>query len=392
MKQHKNSRRRSTVLVILFLTLFAFPLLSNSEDTPFRIEFITNYKTFQFKAQEELIKTSKDIMPGEIKSLMTDAMADERSLGQRMFLLDAANAMASGYQHYHGGSKKLLKKISKLIKKELRKEKEKNAELMKWDSEERFLGNFVMKTHEDEMQEEGLAPVVYPHWIHRIWFECKVCHQDIFVMQRWRNEITHKKIAEGKQCGRCHNGKMAFSAEEKCERCHLAGMAIADKLHNLDKIDHKSIQDVATKFGAEWNIDKLPNSRIPVDKYGFIDWLNMKERGIFKPIHSLDKDYIPETRDNTILFESKSKVKNVLFSHDIHSTWIKCSSCHPEVFSEDLKNNVKMVRMSKGQFCGHCHGKVSFTFADCLRCHVQEKGVMFEGALMHEGKKKKKKQ
>lgn len=382
------------VLLWLFYALplfFIFSATSYAEDTPFRIEFVTNYKSFQFKAQEELIKESKDIMPGEIQSLIDDAMAPDISQGQKMFMLDAANAMASGYNHYHGGGTKLLKKIGKLIKEELKKEEEKNAELMKWDEEERFLGNFVMKTYEKEMIEKGLAPVIYPHWVHRIWFECKVCHQDIFIMKRWRNDITQEKIDAGQQCGKCHNGQLAFGVEDNCERCHLAGKPEADRLHNLKRIDHKAIKTVADKIGAEWNIDKLPGGRIPVDRFGFIDWLNMKKAGVFKPIHSLDKDYKNETRDNMILFESKSKAKNVLFSHNVHSSWIKCSSCHPEVFDESLTNNVKMVRMSKGQFCGHCHGKVSFTFADCTRCHIQEKGVMFEGALIHEGQPKKKK-
>ena len=330
-------------------------------------------------------------MPGEIQALINDAMSPEISQGQKMFMLDAANAMASGLNHYHGGGKKLLRKINKLIKEELEKEKAKNAELMKWNDEERFLGNFVMKTYEKEMAEKGLAPVIYPHWIHRIWFECKVCHQDIFIMKRWRNDITQEKIESGQQCGKCHNDKLAFGIEGNCDRCHLAGKPESDRLHNVNRIDHKTIKAVADKVGAEWNIDKLSGGRIPVDRFGFIDWLNMKKSGVFKPIHSLDKDYEPETRDNMILFESKSKAKNVLFSHDVHSNWIKCSSCHPEVFTKTLTNNVKMVRMSKGQYCGHCHGKVSFTFADCTRCHIQEKGVMFEGALLHKGKPKKKK-
>jgi len=385
------------LLHILLWLFSALPLAlisattSYAEDTPFRIEFVTNYKSFQFKAQEELIKKSKGIMLGEIQSLIDDAMSDDISQGQRMFMLDAANAMASGYKHYHGGGKKLLKKINKLIKNELEKEKAKNAELMKWNDEERFLGNFVMKTHEKEMAEKGLAPVIYPHWIHRIWFECKVCHQDIFIMKRWRNDITQEKIEAGQQCGKCHNGEFAFGIKENCDRCHLAGKPEADKLHNANLIDHKAIKTVADKVGAEWNVDKLTDGRLPVDRFGFIDWLDMKRSGVFKPIHSLDENYEPEVRDNVILFESKSKAKNILFSHNVHSSWIKCSSCHPEVFAESLTNNVKMVRMSKGQYCGHCHGKVSFTFADCTRCHIQEKGVMFEGALLHKGKPKKKK-
>ncbi len=390
------TRLKSLQLLLWLFAALPFTLFpstaSHAEDTPFRIEFITNYKSFQFKAQEELIKENKAIMPDEIKSLINDAMAEDLSQGQRMFMLDAANAMASGYNHYHGGGKKLLRKIGKLIKAELEKEKAKNAELMKWDNEERFLGNFVMKTYEKEMLEKELAPVIYPHWVHRIWFECKVCHQDIFIMKRWRNDITHEKIEAGKQCGKCHDGKLAFSAKEHCERCHLAGKPEADRLHDASRIDHRAISAVADKVGAKWDADKLPGRRLPVDRFGFIDWLNMKKAGVFEPIHSLDANYKPETRDNMILFESKSKAKNVLFSHDVHSSWIKCSSCHPEVFSETLTNNVKMVRMSKGQYCGHCHGKVSFTFADCTRCHIQEKGVMFDGALLHIGKPKKKKE
>jgi len=390
MKQLKLLHVSLWLFSTLALTFFFTPL-SHAEDTPFRIEFVTNYQSFQFKAQEELIKSSKTIMPGEIQALINDAMSTDISQGQKMFMLDAANAMASGYNHYHGGGKRLLRKINKLIKEELEKEKAKNAELMKWNDEERFLGNFVMKTYEKEMSEKGLAPVIYPHWVHRIWFECKVCHQDIFIMKRWRNNITQEKIEAGQQCGRCHNGELAFGVEENCERCHLAGKPEADKLHNADHIDHKAIKSVADRLGAEWNINKLPNGQLPVDRFGFIDWLNMKKAGVFKPIHSLDKNYKPETRDNMILFESKSKAKNVLFSHNVHSSWIKCSSCHPEVFKKTLTNNVKMVRMSKGQYCGHCHGKVSFTFADCTRCHIQEKGVMVDGALLHKGKPKKKK-
>ncbi len=390
MKQLKLLHALLWLFTALPFTLF-LSTASYAEDTPFRINFVTNYKSFQFKAQEELIKSSKAIMPGEIEALINDAMSAEISLGQKMFMLDAANAMASGYNHYHGGGKKLLRKINKLIKEELEKEKAKNAELMKWNDEERFLGNFVMKTREKEMAEKGLAPVIYPHWVHRIWFECKVCHQDIFIMKRWRNDITQAKIEAGQQCGKCHNGELAFGVKDNCDRCHLAGKPEADKLHNAKRVDHKAIKEVAKKVGAEWNFDKLPNGQLPVDRFGFIDWLNMKKVGVFKPIHSLNENYKPETRDNIILFESKSKAKNVLFSHDVHSSWIKCSSCHPEVFTKTLTNNVKMVRMSKGQYCGHCHGKVSFTFADCTRCHMQEKGVMVDGALLHKGKPKKKK-
>lgn len=371
------------------IILLQFLVISKAfcDEQAFRTEFITNYKTFQFKKQEKLIKKSKAIMPAEINSLIADAMTDDKSLGHRMFLLDAAAAMASGYDHYHGSGKRLIRKVDKLIKKELKLEEQRTAELMKWKKEERFLGNFVMRTYEKEMDDAGMAPVIYPHWVHRIWFECKVCHQDIFVMQRWRNNITHKEFNKGKQCSVCHNGSVAFGIDDECDRCHIAGTPEAERLHNTDMVDHDNIKEVAKRLGSTWNSSKLPERKLPVDEHGFIDWLKLKNNKVFEPLHSLDTGFKPKTRDNKIYFKSKSKIKNVLFDHKIHSSWIKCSSCHPEVFSENLNNNIKMVKMSKGKFCGRCHGKVSFTFADCLRCHSQEKGKIPKGALIHEGTK-----
>ncbi len=385
-----GSTRSSMLHLALSMLLFLSASVT-AADSEFRQQFIYNYKMMNFSAQVLLIEKSEAIMLDEILSLTNDAMAKDVSFGQRMYLLDAASAMVSGYTHYVGTNrkqKKVKKRVDKLIANELKKEKEKNAELMKWKKEERFLGNFIMKANMKEMEKAGLPPVIYPHWVHRIWFECKVCHNDIFIMKRWRNEISQEKIVAGKQCGVCHNGKIAFSAEERCGRCHMGGLKEAKKLHDVDHVDHDKIMKVAKELGAEWNVDKLPDGKIPVDRFGFIDWLQLKRLEIFKPINSLDGKYKPETRANQIYFKAKSKVKDVLFDHKIHSSWIKCSSCHPEVFKETLTNNVKMVSMSKGSFCGHCHGKVSFTFADCLRCHSQEKDTRKEGMLLHVGKKR----
>ncbi len=50
-------------------------------------------------------------------------------------------------------------------------------------------------------------------------------------------------------------------------------------------------------------------------------------------------------------------------------------ACHPALFIDKLgANQMKMLDLSRGQFCGHCHGKVSFPFADCLRCHKKSAG------------------
>jgi c(7)-type cytochrome triheme protein len=66
----------------------------------------------------------------------------------------------------------------------------------------------------------GMRPAVFPHWFHRIRFRCKVCHADLgFEFKAGGNEITMDKIIEGKYCGACHNGEIAWSVEN-CAMCH----------------------------------------------------------------------------------------------------------------------------------------------------------------------------
>jgi c(7)-type cytochrome triheme protein len=66
----------------------------------------------------------------------------------------------------------------------------------------------------------GVRPVVFPHWFHRIRFRCKVCHSELgFRMRAGANEVRMDDIIEGRFCGMCHNGRIAWSAE-RCDLCH----------------------------------------------------------------------------------------------------------------------------------------------------------------------------
>ena len=69
-------------------------------------------------------------------------------------------------------------------------------------------------------EEAGVRPVIFPHWFHRIRFRCKVCHHELgFVMRAGANDVTMNQISEGKFCGMCHNGEIAWSVEN-CDLCH----------------------------------------------------------------------------------------------------------------------------------------------------------------------------
>lgn len=67
---------------------------------------------------------------------------------------------------------------------------------------------------------EGVRPVVFPHWFHRIRFRCKVCHFELgFKMRAGSNDIRMDDIINGRYCGLCHNGDIAWSADQ-CDLCH----------------------------------------------------------------------------------------------------------------------------------------------------------------------------
>lgn len=69
-------------------------------------------------------------------------------------------------------------------------------------------------------EKEGMRPVVYPHWFHRIRFQCRVCHLELgFKMKAGTNAINMNEIIEGRFCGACHNGDIAW-AVDRCDLCH----------------------------------------------------------------------------------------------------------------------------------------------------------------------------
>ncbi len=69
-------------------------------------------------------------------------------------------------------------------------------------------------------EREGVRPVVFSHWFHRIRFRCKVCHFELgFKMRAGANDVLMKDISDGKFCGMCHNDNVAWGAQH-CDLCH----------------------------------------------------------------------------------------------------------------------------------------------------------------------------
>ena len=72
----------------------------------------------------------------------------------------------------------------------------------------------------ERAESEGMSPVIFPHWFHRIRFQCRVCHLELgFRMRAGANQIRMADIAAGAFCGACHNGRIAWSTDN-CGLCH----------------------------------------------------------------------------------------------------------------------------------------------------------------------------
>lgn len=365
-----------SVTLFLLVILFAGSALAESK---FRSDFSASYRQNRFDALAYLVKANKDIMPGEVRSLIEEASSPDKPFQEKMDLLDIASAMASMYKEWHNDGS-LIPLVEAVQKEEMRKEKERVAELEKWNAYETVQGNLVLKEHEKEQAAKGLNPVIFPHWIHRLTYDCKACHQGLFTMKRNANRITHSAFSGGKQCGACHDGKVSFSSNEKCERCHAAGKPEADEL-DPKKAGLNKLSETAARTGSVWRPEALKEGKLPLDRFGQIDWGGLERANAYEASKTDTKEGI---KDNRIFFEPVVPyIKGVTFDHKVHSTHSGCSVCHPDLFKDALgANKVSMTEMSKGNFCGACHGKVSFRFADCARCH---KGSAEDGALIRKG-------
>jgi len=54
---------------------------------------------------------------------------------------------------------------------------------------------------------------------------CSYCHPRLFKKRFGADKFTMRDIWQGKYCGACHNGRIAFDARNRnnCSRCHRQG-------------------------------------------------------------------------------------------------------------------------------------------------------------------------
>ncbi|MFQ5442601.1 MAG: c(7)-type cytochrome triheme domain-containing protein [Thermodesulfobacteriota bacterium] len=140
--------------------------------------------------------------------------------------------------------------------------------------------------------------------------------------------------------------------------------------------DGKKAAGIGYQKGRAWHPQALNASGLPRDRFGLIDWAKIVRQGLIKPRHSLNpkEDEMPPLPLNIEIAAKGDFVNNVLYPHEIHTWWLKCDVCHPKIFVPAKgQNNMSMVGIVKGKWCGRCHNKIAFPLSDCKRCHTVPK-------------------
>ncbi len=220
-------------------------------------------------------------------------------------------------------------------------------------------GTVVMRR---KSKKAGMTPVVFPHWVHRTKYTCRVCHLELeFGMRSGDTGVTRAQYLAGKYCGACHDGKTAFSVLDgdptKCEKCHMK--------------DTRALEERFEKFAE----------KLPAASFGNgIDWAKALRDGQIAPSNSFRAErsvmQFPDKLKAPLKLGTTSPRSDVTFSHEDHFAELDCSSCHPDIFKikRDGTEFFSMKNNIYGNYCGACHMRVAFPMNDCRRCHAKMSG------------------
>lgn len=124
---------------------------------------------------------------------------------------------------------------------------------------------------------------------------------------------------------------------------------------------------------------------LPLDSGGGVDWVAALRDELIAPhdrpgaesprmapftLATLGRVPTGDARTAVLDFDVDMKADesffDVRFPHSSHTQLLACNSCHPDFVNRDIK----MEQILGGEYCGVCHGRVSFEpETSCARCH-----------------------
>jgi len=129
--------------------------------------------------------------------------------------------------------------------------------------------------------------------------------------------------------------------------------------------------ELTLKAGPPPNWPKIFES-LPKDDDGNILWADALEQKLINPAADIEGTAPqPKVMDEDIELSTSGKPNRmVVFSHKVHTTWLRCANCHTAIFEKEAGNaKITMEAIDEGKYCGVCHDKVALAPNGCKGCH-----------------------
>jgi len=219
---------------------------------------------------------------------------------------------------------------------------------------------------------EGAGKVVFSHKVHLKKktekspnVSCKSCHE---TPRSAKVTATMKDMEQGKSCGKCHNGKKAFSVS-KCTACHRV-KNITFKVKETGPVLFSHAKHLKTM-----QCDACHNQLYATGPNKQVSMAEMEKGKSCGACHNGSKAFSIAKCDachpapKEVVFKVKETGPTV-FSHANHVEMYSCGSCHTKLYSLAPNKRVSMAAMEKGKSCGACHNaKDAFAVSQCDKCH-----------------------
>lgn len=109
---------------------------------------------------------------------------------------------------------------------------------------------------------------------------------------------------------------------------------------------------------------------VPDTAGNMVLWVQALAQGQINPRTNIHPETQVNILDLDIIFPDTGTLPMVRFPHRQHTEWLDCSNCHEKLFaSKTGATPVNMFAILQGEYCGRCHGAVSFPLTECKRCH-----------------------
>ncbi len=111
--------------------------------------------------------------------------------------------------------------------------------------------------------------------------------------------------------------------------------------------------------------------QLPPDTTGnMVSWVKALRENYISPRTNIYPETKVNVLDMDIILENTGEMPMVRFPHKAHTEWLDCKNCHDIIFKKKVGSNpINMFAILSGEYCGRCHGAVSFPLTECLRCH-----------------------